>query len=1736
MTYKNGWRVEKHIRSVIDMNADGLPDIVGFSDTGVHVALNTGSGFGIVKRWSYDFGSNVWDNSKYIRTLADMNGDGYPDIVGFGYDKLYVSLNNKGKGFKAATSWSSHFTYKEQWKVGKHHRWVTDVNGDGLPDIIGFADIGVLVSLNTGRGLASPVKWSNNFGSNVWKNNRYIRTLSDVNGDGLPDIVGFGETAVYVSLNKGYGFAGWKIWSNEFAANTWRLDRHVRMLSDVNGDGLDDIVGFGDNSVHVALSTGNGFEASKKWVDGFSYCLCWRVSNNDRVLPDVNGDGLPDIVGFGNNGVYVGQNNQKSPLLTRITNNTDQDIKISYGNMINNDTLYHNYSQDGKRNYYAWNNIANDNIELSLPIFLVSSVSQIDGIGGYNQLRYKYFGYVANKLRGMQGFHAVNTFDIAHKSNSGALYKQIEHPNGKGFQYTGMPYVTYEADTLTPSWSKVFSKTDITYADASSRYKVYEPYTNTNIETIYDPKSKKHIKSVYQTNTMSTNGLGNMTRKVTRVYDVVNNKNFYKTITNEYKSENTSTWHIGRLSKSTVTHTQSDGSRVVRSSTFKYNSHGLLSEEVANVGTSQALKKTYVYDGRGNKIRQTISGNKITTATTRFGYSSDGKFQTSITNAANLTSRKTYDKRFGTVTSLTKPDGVVTRWYYDGIGRKIRERRADGTTTAWLYKWYGSASINTNYVHYTQTLSSGMPDSYVFYDSFGRQRTSFTTTLGGKRLRTSMKYYNKKGELYQERLPYIEGVDTIQYVKNIYDNYGRIIQSTKPGPSGQTQISKMSYTDFTTITTNPKNIQKRVVKNAMGQVLSTTDAYGNSKASSIYYTYDAIGHLLTTTDSENNTITMRYDAQGNKTYMNDPDLGVWQYRYRADGKLDIQWSGASSYLYSKQFTQMTYDALGRVTSKKVYDYDAKRTKGDDSYTYNNEYFYYSSVGRLSKKSFSSRLNGKHYNGGYTIPKYDSLGRVIETKKHIYNKGDFISKISYDAYSRPSKLTYPNGYSVTNHYSYGVLDSVKGSDGKVHYKINKLTSYGQVADATFGNSVRTVIGYDNAGFIGSIRSGRYGRYYAGDAQNISYSYDKLGNVLNRDDYSISSKQIKDSFIYDAMDRLTSVNMNTNVTHAERTSTTYRYNSIGNMTYKSGLGTYTYYADKPHAIKKVGTRNYTYDNVGNMTNRNGDIITYNAMSLPSEIVGKNGKKVNFYYDTSGQRYKKEAGGISTYYIGKAYEEEVDGDDVTKTCYITIAGKTIGTHVEKIDEQYSINHSNPHYKTSYNRYFHTDALGSITSITDDSANVIERRSYDPFGKIRAMDYRLSSNHAIIPANSVVQTTRAYTGHEQIKEIDGLIHMNARVYDSDIGRFLSADTVIQDPYDTQAYNRYSYVRNNPMKFTDPTGHSWLSKAWHKAKHWVKKHARTIAAIAAAAIVTIVAPYALAAIAPALGSFGTTVAVGALAGAASGAIQTKSLKGALKGALFGAVGAVAAVGVVNVTAKVFNIAKTASVHSMNFINSGVNKITLFKAAAHGVARGVIQSAQGGSFKAGFLSGFSSGVDVGTSGYGGFVGRTMISGIVGGTASALGGGKFSNGAMSGAFTHMFNAELKDGLIGRGINKSRAKSATREFRNKHPKNFNVMLHGNQDSIATADGKDMYVAEDIGDYLEQNGWDGKSDLNLFSCNTGSGSNSIAQNLADTYGVTVYAPNGYYAVPIFGNGYVTQSSYPPMSFFENGKMVKF
>ena len=115
---------------------------------------------------------------------------------------------------------------------------------------------------------------------------------------------------------------------------------------------------------------------------------------------------------------------------------------------------------------------------------------------------------------------------------------------------------------------------------------------------------------------------------------------------------------------------------------------------------------------------------------------------------------------------------------------------------------------------------------------------------------------------------------------------------------------------------------------------------------------------------------------------------------------------------------------------------------------------------------------------------------------------------------------------------------------------------------------------------------------------------------------------------------------------------------------------------------------------------------------------------------------------------------------------------------------------------RYLHADNLGSITVITNETGVVVERLSYDPFGKRRNLDGSDAST-----ALTSAQLRHGYTEHEHLDEV-GLIHMNGRVYNPTLGRFASADPFVSRPANSQSFNRYSYVRNNPLKYVDPSGY----------------------------------------------------------------------------------------------------------------------------------------------------------------------------------------------------------------------------------------------------------------------------------------------------------------------------------------------
>jgi len=174
---------------------------------------------------------------------------------------------------------------------------------------------------------------------------------------------------------------------------------------------------------------------------------------------------------------------------------------------------------------------------------------------------------------------------------------------------------------------------------------------------------------------------------------------------------------------------------------------------------------------------------------------------------------------------------------------------------------------------------------------------------------------------------------------------------------------------------------------------------------------------------------------------------------------------------------------------------------------------------------------------------------------------------------------------------------------------------------------------------------------------------------------------------------------------------------------------------------------------------------------------------------------------------------------------------------------------------RYLHKDALGSVDLITDAHAEVVDRRSFDAWGKLRDLPWQANASlKDPLYLTQLPFTNKGYTGHEHVQEVD-LINMNGRLYDATLGRFVSADPHIQSPDMSQNYNRYSYVLNNPMKYTDPSGFFFkklfkaIKKVVKKIVSVIKPFAGAIAAIALTALCAVCGPALIGALSGAIGA-----------------------------------------------------------------------------------------------------------------------------------------------------------------------------------------------------------------------------------------------------------------------------------------------
>jgi hypothetical protein len=174
--------VDRHPRFVADLTGNGKPDLVGFADDGVYVAFNNGDGtFQPIRKVLNDFDSHTWVE-KFPRFITDLTGNGCGDIVGFGDKGLYVAINNGEGTFQPLKLAVTAFGYDSGWRVKQHPRFLVDLTGDGRADILGFGSLGVNVSFNDGRGnFTEPKILIPGFGCDAgWteeKTERYVANL-----------------------------------------------------------------------------------------------------------------------------------------------------------------------------------------------------------------------------------------------------------------------------------------------------------------------------------------------------------------------------------------------------------------------------------------------------------------------------------------------------------------------------------------------------------------------------------------------------------------------------------------------------------------------------------------------------------------------------------------------------------------------------------------------------------------------------------------------------------------------------------------------------------------------------------------------------------------------------------------------------------------------------------------------------------------------------------------------------------------------------------------------------------------------------------------------------------------------------------------------------------------------------------------------------------------------------------------------------------------------------------------------------------------------------------------------------------------------------------------------------------------------------------------------------------------------------------------------------------------------
>ena len=865
--------------------------------------------------------------------------------------------------------------------------------------------------------------------------------------------------------------------------------------------------------------------------------------------------------------------------------------------------------------------------------------------------------------------------------------------------------------------------------------------------------------------------------------------------------------------------------------TYTYSAAGLMLTQtdssgriVSNNTFDPQNRPTQLQDAAGNNTVIGYSNDGMTSLTDAMGnqtqYSYTNGNLTSSTDAAGKSTSYTYDgnnRKLSQTESYTDALGIqrnlVTTWVYDADGNVIQQLNPDGTSSTKTYDAYKDLLSDTDsfgrVTHYAyntdhklvQTTYADGTTSQTGYDA-NDNVISETDRLG----RITLYAYDALGRKVKTTLPN-GAVETLSY-----DPVGNIASETDA--NGNTTSYSYDALNRKIQTTNALGQTSSQAYDDLGRMTSSTDALGQTTQ----YSYDLLNHLIKTTYADHSSSQTSYDALGHKISVSNELGQTTQYSYDAMSHLirvTDPLGNTTRYGYDQaghktsqtdalgRTTLWGYDPYGRVTSRtlplgqsETYSYDAAgRLASHSDFNGQTTSYLYDSNDQLIKRTYAD--------GSVDNLSLDNQGRLIASLHIIGNQGA-TTYYQYDNADHLIKETKPTNDTLSYQYDpqgnktqLSVTASNRSNNGNQTYNysydaLNRLIS-------TSDNQGTTQEGYNPVGNkVIEILPNGITANYAYDLRNrlISIVYSTSSGIISRTGYVLDAmgKRLAMAEIstglgrhsawqYDGLNRLTQEQITDDATGATLHATKYTLDLVGNRTNQTKDSNSTDYVydnnDRLISASNNGSisASYSYDNQGNTisTTKNGltTNYSYNALNQLTQS-----GSTQYSYDIDGIRSSKTTAGISTTYItdhNRDYAqvvEESNGSSSTNYTYGDTLISSTGT-------------SGSNTGTSY---FLKDAQGSTKALANSNGTITDTYSYSAYGETSSKTGTTANNYL-------------YAGEQYDQDL-GQYYNRARYYNPSIGRFSQQDSYEGNNQEPASLHKYLYANNDPMMYTDPSGH----------------------------------------------------------------------------------------------------------------------------------------------------------------------------------------------------------------------------------------------------------------------------------------------------------------------------------------------